>query len=193
MRSHLLGSAPPASLTSDEVRGEAARTAARMPMRVHLRFAFVSKDRPDAAAASDVLARTLSVAPEGAAPYGGDRAPIEAEGWWLEEDLARVAGASVARVAMETTVGKWSSPSASTWGFYIVRPLERRPPTAEELMEVAAANVRRKKQADAVDRAISRVAPDYAIRVHVPAGEPAFDPSVARPATGSAVRNEGVD
>lgn len=193
MRSHLLGSAPPAALTSDEVRGEASRTAARMPMRVHLRLAFVSKDRADAAAASDALARSLFASPEVTAPYGGDRAPTEPEGWWLEEDLARIAGASVARAAMETAVGTWSSPAASTWGFYIVRPLERRPPTADELMDVATANVRRRRQADAVDRAVSRVAADYAIRVQVPAGEPAFDPSVARAAIGSAARNDGVD
>jgi len=66
---------------------------------------------------------------------------------------------------METAIGTWSAPIASSWGFYLVRPLERRGPTAAEAMDAAAAEVRRKKSADAVARSIARMAADYEVIV----------------------------
>ena len=189
MRMHL-ASASATTVGADEVRVEAERAATRMPARVRLAVAFVSKDRLDAVPASDALSLALARSPDVAPPYGGDRAPIDAGKWWLQDDLARAAGPSVARAAMETAVGSWSSPIASTWGFYIVRPLERRSPTPEEAMEAAAESVRRRKQAEAVSRAVARIASDYAVTVRAPAGEPAFDP---RSLSATSGRGEGVD
>ena len=165
-----------ATVTPDEAREEAQREVDRLPLRLRLSVAFVSKDRPNAAGDADALARSLAAAPETPAPYGGDRAPIASAPWWSEEDLARATGASVARAALGTPIGSWSSPVASSWGFYLVRPLERRAPTAAEAMSAAMAEIRRRKGADAVSRAVSRVTTDYDVSVRSPAGEPAFDP-----------------
>jgi hypothetical protein len=147
-----------------------------MPLRLRLAIAFVSKERPNAAGDADILARALAAGPETPAPYGGDRPPIAATPWWSEEELARATGASVARAALATPVGAWSAPIASAWGFYLVRPLERRAPSAAEAASVAASEVRRKKRAAAVSRAVARITADYDVSVRSPAGEPAFDP-----------------
>jgi hypothetical protein len=191
MRAHL-EAASPVPVTADEARAEAARQSARMPVRVRLAVAFVGKDRPNATGDADALARALASAPETPSPYGGDRPPLEAGAWWREEDLARIAGPSVARAALETAVGAWSAPIASAWGFYLVRPVERRPPTAEEAMEAGAAEVRRQKRAAAVARAIGRVLSDYDVTVRSPAGEPPFDRERAATASGRA-GGDGVD
>jgi hypothetical protein len=175
MRGHL-ESATLAPVTPEEVREEAEGEAALMPLRLRLAIAFVSKERPNAAGDADSLARALAAAPETPAPYGGDRPPIAATPWWSEEELARATGASVARAALATPVGAWSAPIASAWGFYLVRPLERRAPSAAEAASVAASEVRRKKRAAAVSRAVARITADYDVSVRSPAGEPAFDP-----------------
>jgi hypothetical protein len=190
MRDHL-EAASPASVTADEAREEAARQAAHLPVRVRVALAFVSKDRPNAATHADVLARTLAGSPETPPPYGGDRAPIENTSFWREEDLARAAGPSVAHAAMDGVVGSWSTPIASAWGFYLVRPLERRAPTSAEAMDAAIAEVRRKKSADAVARAVARIAADYDVVVKSPPGEAAFDPRSMSATT--ARRGNGVD
>ena len=195
MRGHLEAAAP-ATVTPDEAREEAARRVARMPVRVRLSIAFISKERPNAASDADALARLLATSPETPAPYGGDRAPIEANEWWREEDLTRAAGASVARAALDTRIGSWSAPIASAWGFYVIRPVERRAPTAAEATDSAAAEVRRRKSAEAVARAVARVTSDYDVTVRSPPGEPAFDlrsMANAREATRARGRADGVD
>ena len=190
MRAHL-EAATIAPVTPEEVRDEASRQIEHLPLRLRLAVAFVSKERPNAAGDADALARALAVAPETPAPHGGDRVPIASVPWWSEEELARAAGASVARAALATPVGSWSTPVASAWGFYLVRPLERRPPSAAEAMDAAAAEVRRRKRADAVLRAVSRASADYDVSVRSPSGEPAYDPR----ATGALLspRRDGVD
>jgi hypothetical protein len=189
MRGYLEASSP-ALVTAEEARSEAALEAARMPARIRLAVAFVSKERPDATSDADTLARSLARSPDAAPPYGGDRAPIEALATWSEDELARLAGASVARAAMETPVAAWSAPIASAWGFYIVRPVERRAATPEEALATAAASVRRRKQAAATERTIARLASDYVVTVQSPAGEPAFD---ARASAAPRARGGGVD
>lgn len=188
MRGHLEASSP-ALVTADEARSEAALEAARMPMRVRLAVAFVSKDRPDATSDADMMARSLARSPDTGPPYGGDRAPIEALATWSEDELARLAGASVARAALETPVGAWSAPIATAWGFYLVRPVERRAATPDEALATATASVRRRKQAAAMERTVARLASDYVVTVQSPAGEPAFDARAA--ATGGAAGAHG--
>lgn len=192
MRGHL-EAATIAPVTADEARDEAEREAPGLPPRVRLAIAFVSKDRPNAAGDADALALALASAPETPAPFGGDRAPIAATPWWTEEDLARATGASVARAALATPVGSWSSPIASAWGFYLVRPLERRAPTAVEATTAAAAEVRRRKRADAVSRAVSRISSDYDVSVKSPPGEPTFDARAAAGTSRGSGRKDGVD
>jgi hypothetical protein len=192
MRGHL-EAATIVPVTAEEAREEAERQVDRLPLRFRLAVAFVSKDRPNAAGDADALARALAAAPETPAPYGGDRAPIVAAPWWTEEDLARATGASVARAALGTPVGTWSSPVASAWGFYLVRPLERRAPTAAEATDAAMAEVRRRKRAGGVSRAVSRVTSDYDVSVQSPPGEPAFEPRALRGAVTSSDGKAGVD
>jgi peptidyl-prolyl cis-trans isomerase C len=193
MRGHL-EAASLAPVTAEEARAEADRQAARMPVRVRLAVAFLSKERANATAEADALARSLASPPNATPPYGGDRAPLEAIEWWREEDLARAAGPGVARAALDMPLGTWSAPIASAWGFYIVKPLERRTPTAAEAMDSAAAEVRHRKRADALARAVARVTADYDVTVQTPAGEPPFDK--ARAASGALRargRGDGVD
>lgn len=192
MRGHL-EAATIASVTPEEVRVEAERQVEHLPLRLRISVAFVSKERANAAGDADALARALAAAPETPAPYGADRAPLAAMDWWSEEELVRATGASVARAAVVTPVGSWSAPVASSWGFYLVRPLERRAPTAAEATSAAAVEVRRRKRAEAVSRAVSRVANDYDVSVRSPTGEPAFDPHAASAAGRSSDRGAGVD
>jgi peptidyl-prolyl cis-trans isomerase C len=195
MRAHLEASLP-APVSNEEARAEAARLAPQMPVRARVAVAFVSRERPDAAPFADALARTLAAAPETPAPYGADRAPLDAGAWWNEPELARAAGPLVARAAMSTPVGAWSGPVASAWGFYVIRPLERRAPSTDELLATGLASVRRRKRGDAVGRAALRLASDYDVTVNAPAGEPAYEPGALRPGAfaGSGERgSDGVD
>ncbi|MDB4938269.1 MAG: hypothetical protein JWP87_5241 [Labilithrix sp.] len=192
MRGHL-AAASPAEVTADEARDEAAKQAARMPVRIRLALAFVSKERARAAGDADALARALATAPDAPAPYGGDRVPIDAVEWWREEDLARAAGPSVARAAAFGPIGGWSAPIASAWGFFLVRPLERRDASPSEAMESAIATVRARKLADSVARAVGRVSNDYDVTVHSPPGEPAFDRKSIVELAGNRARAPGVD
>lgn len=180
--------APAPRASEEELRAEAVRVASRAPARIDLELAFVSKDRPEARAAAEALARALG---SGRPTTPRDRSPVPERAVWTDDDLARLVAPSVADFARQATEGTWSPPLASAWGFYVARVVARRAATPEEVRAEAEANVRRHARAAAVGAMIERAAKSYRIEVSAPEGVPRFDPRDL--ATSTTLSPEGVN
>ena len=175
-----LAEAVPASAIDDEeLRVESERIASRAPQRVRLALWFVATDRPDAVSVAERVATDVRHASV-PSPRSPDRPPIPDDAVYTEEGLARAAGAEVARAAFETPVGSVSDPVASAWGFYVLRPLERRAMDPADARAAAAVELRARKAEAEVQRAASRAASDWEVVVDAPRGEPAYDANAAR-------------
>ncbi|MBX3264329.1 MAG: hypothetical protein KF782_31950 [Labilithrix sp.] len=164
MRAALVRTLPDVGVDDEELTREIARRLERAPERVRLGVRLFRRATSEATGAA-------ARAPDGAAGDTGDRPPIPDGAWWTEEALARAAGAAVADAAMRTEVGRPSAPTASAWGTWIVVPLERRRPDASEVRAEAYAELRGRKQADALAKLLERRRRDYRVDVRAPEGE----------------------
>lgn len=95
--------------------------AARTPAHATVDLVFVDKDRVDARTKAEDARLRLARGERVVV----DTPPVAARGTWTEDALARSAGRAVADAAFRTPVGETSGPVASTWGFFVVRPLAR--------------------------------------------------------------------
>lgn len=145
-----------------ELDRRARELASQAPLRTRLDVWFVAKDHPDAARVAE------------AAKGPVDRVPLDEGVFYTEEVLARLAGADVARAAFSTALGERSAPVASAWGFWLVKPVERRPMDVAEARAAALDELRARGAASEVARAAARSAQSYDVKVEVPAGEPTW-------------------
>ncbi len=173
MRRSLADAVPASAIDADELRRESEALAAQAPMRTRLALWFVARDRPDAAHRAEELTTALR---SGTDPKSPDHPPIPEEALYTADSLARAAGPEVARVAFETAIGQASDPIASAWGFYVVRPLERRPMDPSEARSAALSSLRAKKAEAEVKRAVERAQRDWEVKVDLPPGEGLSDP-----------------
>lgn len=177
MRRSLAEAVPASAIDETELRREAEAIAARSPLRVRLALWFVSSDRPDAARVAERVAHDVKDAGgERPEPKSPDRPPIPEDATYTEEALARAAGAGVARAAFASPLGTVSDPVASAWGFYVIRPIERRPMDPAEARAQALASLRARKATAEVARAAARAAQDWDVVVDAPRGEPGYEP-----------------
>jgi peptidyl-prolyl cis-trans isomerase C len=182
MRASFAQALPAPRIAPDELDRAIAREIERSPERVRFDAWFVSKDRPDAASEAESIARAIRAEGPAKVRGRGGHSPLPDGTFWTEESLARVAGAVVARGAMEATVGKVTEPLSSAWGFYVLLPLERRRADPSEVRTEAHAALTREKQATAITQAIRRARRDYTVEVRSPSGEPRFDIDALPPA-----------
>jgi len=160
MRASYAATLPMPPVDDAEVTAETMRLVARAPERVRLAVWFVARDRADAARVADALADA-----DGGPPKAIDPPPIPDGAWWTEEALARVVGREAARGAFAAELRKTSRALASTWGYYVFVPLERRAADPAELRTEATANVVEKKKAAEVERLVARARKRYRIEV----------------------------
>ena len=163
MRETLASTLPPVDVGEDEIARESARRAREASPRVRLEVHFFRKERPDAQSAAERFRERRD---------GDDRAPIPDGAWWTEDMLARVAGAGVARAAMTTPIGEPSAPTTSSWGIWVVVPLERRPASPEELRGEAIDLLSKQRRARSIEQLVERSRRDYRVDVRPHAGEP---------------------
>jgi hypothetical protein len=86
------------------------------------------RDGGDASAAAMDVRRALQSADDGGVAPRGDVGPIpEGVAWTTRAELARLAGPRVADAVFVSPIGEWSDPIVSTFGFFLIRVLEREP------------------------------------------------------------------
>ena len=164
---------PPPRLDEAEVNVAIAHAVERAPDRVRLAVWFIAKERADASSAAETLRKTIAT--EGPEHAHGDRSALPDNTLWTEETLAKVAGAAVAKRALEAEVGKPTEPLPSAWGYYVFVPLEHRHATADEVRADAIAKLASERQAVEVKRLVRRARRDYSVELKSPDGEPRFD------------------